>query len=187
LTPHAVPSATLTFATQTGAAVEHEMIADLQGWFGSWHAAPAAQATHAPEASQTLSVPHNAPTCLCAPVSSHVTAPPAQWALPTWQGLLGRQSSFSVQTRFQMTRLPPIIESAIVAPAQKRSGVIDEPPEKVVMTSPLMIGVHTARTPPPEPPPTTQAHGLSPAKQPIDSQLAPFRHDAGTDSRVSIS
>jgi hypothetical protein len=42
-----------------------------------------------------------------------------------WQGLLGRQSMFSVQTRFQTTRVPPINESAVVAPAQKRS----EPPE----------------------------------------------------------
>jgi len=49
--------------------------------------------------------------------------------LPKWQGLLGRQSIFSSQTRFQITRLPPIVESAVVAPAQNRSGNICAPSE----------------------------------------------------------
>jgi hypothetical protein len=56
----------------------------------------------------------------------------------------------------------------------------------VVTTSPLMFGVHGERTDPPRPLPRTQEHGLSPAKQPIDSQLPPTQ-DAGTDSRVSVS
>jgi hypothetical protein len=36
---------------------------------------------------------------------------------------------FSVQTRFQIARVPPIIESAVVAPAQNRSGVFCMPSE----------------------------------------------------------
>jgi hypothetical protein len=35
LTPHAVPSARLALAVQTGAAVRHEMTAALHGWVGS--------------------------------------------------------------------------------------------------------------------------------------------------------
>ena len=100
-----------------------------------------------------------------------------------WHGLLGRQSMLSTQTRFQMTRVPPIDESAVVAPAQNRS-VVCMPDEYALTTSPLTFGFHAARTDPPRPLPTTHEQGLSPAKQPMVSQLAPPRHDAGTDRRL---
>jgi hypothetical protein len=129
-TPHDVPSATLPFAVQTDTAVRHEMIPILHGWLSSWQEAPAAHATQAPEASQTRSAPHGAPTSRFAPVSSHAGAAPVQWARPKWQGLLGRQSMFSLQTRFQISRVPPINESAVAAPAQNRIVDVDcEPPE----------------------------------------------------------
>jgi hypothetical protein len=35
--------------------------------------------------------------------------------------LLGRQSAVSTQIRFQITRVPSINESAVVAPAQNRN------------------------------------------------------------------
>ena len=90
---------------------------------------------------------------------------------------------FSTQARFQITRVPSINESAVVAPAQNRN----IPFAVVATTSPVMFGVQRARTPPPEPLPTMHEHGLSPAKQPIDSQLPPAMHDGGTEYRVSMS
>jgi hypothetical protein len=101
--------------------------------------------------------------------------------------LVGRQSTFSVQTRFQITRLPSITESAVVVLAQKRSDSIAIALPCSALTSPLTFGIHAARMKPPLPLPTTHEHGSSPAKQPIDSQLAPARQDLGTVSLVSMS
>jgi hypothetical protein len=100
---------------------------------------------------------------------------------------VGRQSAFSVQTRFQIARTPSITESAVVALAQKRSDFISIVLPYSELTSPLTFGIHVARTKPPLPLPWTHEHGSSPAKQPIDSQLAPWRHDFGTTNLVSMS
>jgi hypothetical protein len=92
-----------------------------------------------------------------------------------------------VHTRFQIERLPSITESAVVALAQNSSDFVAIPLLYTVLTSPLTFGIHGSRMKPPLPPPKTHEHGSSPAKQPIDSQLAPCRHDFGTLNLVSMS
>src|SRR5581483_8865419 len=91
------PAATLVpVSVHTGAPDEQAIDPTWQGFVGV-QLAPAAHATHAIDALQTIPVPHDAPTERAVPVSLHTGAPVEQTVVPAWHGLVGVHGAPAMQ------------------------------------------------------------------------------------------
>ncbi len=119
--PQLVPAAIGGPSTQTGPAV-HDIVPVALHAVGVQDA-PGVQETHAPEASQTASVPQEVPGARSAPVSAHTAVPVSQEIVPWWQAVAGWHDVPQVTPRkSQLPVIVPRTPQSIMYSPWSRSG-----------------------------------------------------------------